>query len=145
MAILKKVGLLYADSQSDLPDVLRDFTERGYLATQFADSVCRCGCRTFQLAVDEDAGVALRTCTKCGEDHPIGDSDEYLDDAELESCECTCDSTAFEITIGVALYADSEDVRWLYVGCRCPQCKLSGCYGDWKNEFIGFHDLLARV
>ena len=55
------------------------------------------------------------------------------------------DATAFEITVGVALYADSEDVRWLYIGCRCPECNLSGCYGDWKNEFIGFRDLLARV
>ena len=42
-------------------------------------------------------------------------------------------------------YDQSEDVRWLYVGCRCPACGLTGCYGDWKNEFIDYRNLLARV
>ena len=59
--------------------------------------------------------------------------------------ECFCRDNVFEITVGVSLYDDSEDVRWLYVGCRCPKCGLTGVYGDWKNEFNGYRELLARV
>jgi hypothetical protein len=39
--------------------------------------------------------------------------------AELEKCACPCGGEEFEITIGVSLFEDSEDVRWLYLGCRC--------------------------
>ena len=47
-----------------------------------------------------------------------------------------------EVTAGVLLYDDSEDVRWRYLGCRCPSCGLTACYGDWKNEFEGYRELL---
>ena len=66
-------------------------------------------------------------------------------EAEVEECECLCGEAGFEVTAGVALYDDSEDVRWFYVGCRCPACGLVGCYGDWSCEFPGYAELLARV
>ncbi len=44
----------------------------------------------------------------------------------------------------MSLYEGSEDVRWLYVGCRCPACGLTAVYGDWKNEFNGYRDLLPK-
>jgi len=50
-----------------------------------------------------------------------------------------------EITVGASLDEGSEDVRWLDLGCRCPACGLTAVYGDWKNEFSGHRDLLARV
>lgn len=75
----------------------------------------------------------------------MADSDDYFDDAEIYIAECTCGSNQFEITVGIALYADSDDVRWLYVGCRCPTCRLTGCYGDWKNEFPGYPKLLGNI
>ena len=37
---------------------------------------------TFTLDTDEDAGVALRTCTACGNEHYMGDSASYADEAE---------------------------------------------------------------
>lgn len=79
------------------------------------------------------------------EAHPIGDSANYLDEAELEECACPCGMEAFEITAGVSLYTNSEDVRWLYLGCRCPACGLTAVYGDWKNEFDNYRKLLALV
>jgi len=33
-----------------------------------------------------------------------------------------------------------DDVRWLYLGCRCVTCGLTACYGDWKNEYPGYGD-----
>lgn len=145
MAIKKRRGSEYADSQADIPAYLRDYSERNYAAEHFADAVCECSGRTFVLNIDETQGAGVRRCTACKREHPIGDSDEYLEDAHLEECGCPCGAEGLELTIGVALYRDSEDVRWLYIGARCIHCGMVGCYADWKNEFIGYQDLLARV
>lgn len=99
----------------------------------------------FSLLIDDNEGAAIRECSSCQNRHPIGDSEEYLDDAELEECACPCGNGHFEISIGVSLYENSNDVRWLYLGCRCPQCNLCAVYGDWKNEFIGYNILLKKV
>ena len=98
-----------------------------------------------RLALDDDGGAAVRACVACGAEHPIGDSGEYLEGAELGECACPCGGEAFEIAAGVSLYDGSEDVRWLYLGCRCSACGLTAVYGDWKNEFPGYRELLARV
>lgn len=81
----------------------------------------------------------------CGDEHPIGGSAEFLVDAELKECECPCGHDCFEITAGVSLYEGSEDVRWLYLGCRCPACGLIARYCDWKKEYEGYRELLGRV
>jgi hypothetical protein len=131
---------------TDLRQEIARYAKRNeYPADHFADAVCICGGRVFRLALDDNEGAAVRTCAACSAKHPIGDSAEFLDDAELGDCECPCGKDLFEITVGVALYRDSEDVRWLYLGCRCPTCGLAAVYGDWKNEYIGFRELLAKV
>jgi hypothetical protein len=143
-----KQGLGYADAQADIPDELRHYSDHGegsYTPQHFADAVCRCGRREFLLRTDDEAGVAVRVCGTCGHEHAIGDSADYLDEAELDDHECLCGSPLFEITVGVHLYRGSQDVRWLYLGCRCPACGLAGCYGDWKNEYDGYRGLLKRV
>ena len=66
--------------------------------------ICSCKNNTFKLLTDETEGVAVRICSKCKAEHPIGDSAEYLEDAELEQHECLCGNDNFEITAGVALY-----------------------------------------
>lgn len=147
MALRKRGKWRYGDSQADIvAEIVRYSKENGYVAEHFADSVCGCGRRVFRLLLDDTAGVASRLCLACeAPPHPIGDSADFLDEAEVEECACPCGEEAFEITIGVSLYPGSEDVRWLYVGCRCPDCKLTAVYGDWKNEFNGYRELLARV
>ncbi len=147
MALRKRGKWRYGDSQADIrAEIARYSKEVGYLADHFADAVCPCGGLVFGLLLDDTAGVASRVCMACdAEAHPIGDSAEFMDEADEEECACPCGEEAFEITVGVSLYADSEDVRWLYVGCRCPACKITAVYGDWKNEFNGYRELLARV
>ena len=51
----------------------------------------------------------------------------------------------FEVPVGVVLYKDIEDVRWLYLGLRCVAYGLVGCYGDWKNEYSDHRKFLATV
>jgi hypothetical protein len=146
MALKKRGKYHYGDSQADIRAAVLGYSKSvGYRAQHFADAICPCGGKQFQLAVDNDEGAALRICLACKSEHPIGDSDEFLDDAELSDCACPCGGDEFEITVGVSLYKGSEDVRWLYIGCRCPVCGLTAVYGDWKNEFNGYQKLLARV
>jgi hypothetical protein len=145
--MLRKQGKYnFGESQADIRDEIVRYSDlNGYHAHHFADAVCNCGGRTFHLLLDDDQGVAIRRCLTCTTEHPIGDSDEYLDDAEPEECACPCGAEEFEITVGISLYEESEDVRWLYLGARCAKCGLTAVYGDWKNEFNGYEALLARV
>jgi hypothetical protein len=146
MALKKRGKYRYGDSQKDIrAEIVRYSKENGYVAQHFADAVCQCGGRLFSVLLDENEGAAARTCIACDHQHPIGDSEEYLDDAELGQCACPCEKETFEVTVGVSLYDDSEDVRWLYLGFRCPSCGITAVYGDWKNEFNGYKQLLAQV
>ncbi len=146
MALKKRGQYHYGDSQADIrAELLRYSKKNAYLVHHFADAACKCSSKLFRLALDDNEGAAVRICVDCKAEHPIGDSDEYLEDAELGECACPCGGEEFEITVGVSLYKDSEDVRWFYLGCRCPKCGLTAVYGDWKNEFIGYQELLTRV
>ena len=145
--MLKKRGnYWYGDSKLDIRDeVVRYSKLNTYLAHHFANATCRCGSHTFQLLLDDNEGAAVRRCAACSVEQPIGDSGEYLKDANLEECACLCGSEEFEITVGVSLYENSDDVRWIYIGCRCQKCRLTAVYGDWKSEFNSYQSLLARV
>ncbi len=145
MALKKRGAHHYGESQSDISIALAKHSRRGYLAEHFQNAACSCGHNLFRLFVDDVEGAAIRVCNSCTKEHPIGDSADYLDDAELEECECPCGQGIFEITAGVSLYPNSEDVRWLYLGCRCPECGLTACYADWKNEYEGYRNLLKMI
>jgi hypothetical protein len=146
MALKKRGNYRYGDSQADIrAELLRYSKANAYMAHHFADAVCKCGGKLFRLALDGNEGAAVRICVACKAEHPIGDRDEFLEDAELGECACPCGNEEFEITVGVSLYEGSEDVKWHYLGCRCPKCGLTAAYGDWKNEYVGYQELLARV
>ena len=146
MALRHQGQHCYGESQSDIREQLLIYsTENRYPAEHFADASCQCGSRLFGLFLDDTEGAAVRLCRACSTRHPIGDSEEYLADASLEECECPCGSGSFEITAGVALYSGARDVRWIYIGARCPKCGLTACYGDWKNEFDDYEQLLQRI
>ena len=146
MALKKRGKYRYGDSQADIREELLRYSKMDeYIAHHFADAVCKCGGKLFQLTLDGDEGAAVRICVACKTEHAIGDSADYLEDAELSECACPCGGEEFEISVAVSLYDDSEDVCWLYLGCRCPKCGLTAVYGDWKNEFNGYQELLARV
>jgi len=151
VTLRKKGKYWFGDSQGDIRQELSRYSKtNGYPVDHFADAVCGgCGGRVFELDMDENEGVAGRVCAGGGDEHLMADGEQYLEDAELEQCVCVCGAKLFEITAGVHLYRDedglTEDVRWFYVGCRCPKCGMLGCYGDWKNEYIGFRELLSKV
>jgi hypothetical protein len=146
MGLRKKGQWWQSDSQADIPQELIRFGRLNeYEPSEFADCKCPCGSRTFRLTVDDEEGAAVRTCTACQIAHPIADSADYLTNADLQPMSCVCTKDIFEITVGLSLYEVSDDVAWLYIGCRCPSCGVTGCYGDWMNEYEGFDELLEKV
>jgi hypothetical protein len=142
----KKGKHYYSNTAEDIPECLKVYSKTNtYVATEFAKAICRCGASIFELHTDEKEGVAGRVCIACGQDHVMCDGEAYLADAELGQHECLCGKNHFEITVGVALYDQSQAVRWLYIGCRCITCGLTGCYADWKNEHEDVRQLLLNV
>ena len=150
MTISKKGNAYFGTNQVDIKAELSRYSKNnGYEIHHFKDVICACDNKTFTLHIDDEVCVACRTCTSCGVQHVMLDGAEYLEDAELYHAICTCEAEPFEITVGVNLYSNqvglSEDVRWLYIGCRCLKCNQVGCYADWKNEFNGFEKLLSNA
>jgi hypothetical protein len=144
--LTKRGNSYYGNGQSDIPEEIRRYSElNGYSAIHFADARCKCGHNTFRLSVDDVEGAATRKCASCSAEQAIGDSAEYLEEADLGECACPCGGEELEVTAGVSIYDGSDDVRWLYLGCRCPKCHLTAVYADWKNEFHGYRELLAMV
>ena len=146
MTLTKRGDYRYGEGHADIREELLRYSQlNGYPAEHFANAACPCGGRVFRLLLDDLEGAAIRACIACGADHPIGDSDEYLAEVTLGTCACPCGGEEFEITAAVSLYTGTSDVKWLYLGCRCTFCGLTAVYGDWKNEFIGYREFLARV
>ena len=101
MPLQKRGQWWYGDSQDDIrAEMLRYSEDVGCPPHQFADAVCHCGERTFRLSMDYDAGVAIRNCVTCHDDHFIGDSEEHVEKAMLKEHDCFCGEDSFEITVG---------------------------------------------
>ena len=146
MALKKKGEFWYGTTSGDTQAELRNYSVANrHEAVRFASSKCDCGCRTFALQTDEDAGVAIRTCTDCGQDHLMGDSADHAEEASPEAHECVCENEAFELVSGVCVYEGTHDVRWYYIACHCVECNLVGVFADWKCEAGDAAAFLAKV
>lgn len=44
----------------------------------------------------------IRTCTDCGQDDLMGDSENYVEEAAPEAHECVCENEDFELVSGVS-------------------------------------------
>lgn len=144
--LIQKGEHTYGDEQADLEEVIAQYSETaGYTAEHFAHARCACESTAFNLYLDDTEGCAVRVCAKCEEDQFVGDSEQFIEGASLDHAQCVCGKKHLELTVGVALYEGSEDVRWLYLAARCVECGLAGVYGDWKNEYNGYKELLNRV
>ncbi|HEV7506683.1 MAG TPA: hypothetical protein VGS07_17445 [Thermoanaerobaculia bacterium] len=147
MTLRKKGQHWFGDDHADLREEILSYSQaNSYPAEHFANALCSaCGNDLFRTFLDDTEGCAVRVCVSCQSKHFIGDSAEFADEANLEECACPCGKEIFQISVGVHLYPDSEDVKWLYLGLRCSSCGLSAVYGDWKNEYQDYRNLLALV
>ena len=115
MVLKKKGKFWYGKTLEDIQTEVRRYSAlNGYEAVKFSASTCICGNTTFRLETDEDVGVAKRTCASCGSSHLMGDSADYVADANLEGHECVCDGTEF----CTGLSASCPDDSFLTTPCR---------------------------
>lgn len=151
MSLTKRGKYWYGDDHTDIRSELARYSGlNGYPIDDFVDIQCNCGNAGFRFLTDDAAGVAIRRCGKCMIEHLMGDSADFVDEAEVSRHECLCGQDLFQISVGVHRYRNqdaslSNDVRWLYLGCRCPSCGLVGCYADWKNEYLDYRELLTMM
>jgi hypothetical protein len=134
-------------SQStDVREFLEAYAADGYKVDDFRLSKCVCGSDRFFLWADDDEGCAKRECTSCKRTHFICDSEEYWTEAKPERWKCAvCKSKdkACNIGVGFSLYEDGE-VRWLYIGERCANCGVLGCFAGWKVAYSPSRQLLDQ-
>jgi hypothetical protein len=96
----------------DINGFLEAYTEDEYPSDEFRLAKCSCGSVEFNLKADDVEGSAKRTCTQCGEEHFICDSEEYWDEAEPEEWECVeCTSKETNVGVGFSLYEDKGALR----------------------------------
>ena len=132
-------------SPDDIKEYLEAYTAKGYPAQAVRQAKCKCGSETLELFADDNEGCAKRVCISCGVEHFICDSGEYWSDATPEKWKCIeCASTKANIGVGFSLYEDGE-VRWLYVGERCLNCGILGCFAGWKVGYSPSKQLLGQV
>ncbi len=119
------------------------FATKGYEIDEFRLARCVCGSDEHRLHADDDEGVAMRVCAECGSEHFICDSAEHWSDAHPEAwSRVECGSDVCNVGVGFALHKDRSAVKWLYVGERCAQCHVLGCFAGWK---IGYEPSLQLM
>jgi len=125
---------------ADLETFLAALTqsEGGYLARTFRLVRCSCGSERFKL--DRASEVTRRACATCGSTKFICRESEDWDEAEAdegaEAYSCVaCKSPEANVVVGFAGNDDCQDfegVKWFFVGVRCAECGILGCFHDGK-------------
>jgi len=131
----------------DLEEYLQALSEGSYPIEEFRLSQCDCGSKEFYLHVEQDEGIARRTCTKCGNKHWIADSAEnYEKGSRLKKYKCvTCKSHNINVAVGFSLLEDKAGIKWLFVGNRCVKCGILGSMVDWKISYAPSLKLLEQA
>ncbi len=144
--MIDRSGTWWRGSEAaDLVEFIEAYTAGSYPAGRIERSVCRpCGGATFHLLLDDEEGVARRTCAACGDEAFIGDSAEHWDDAEVGEAACPCGEEIFDLAVGFSLRTDG-DIRWLTVAARCVACGVLGAYVDWKIDYSPTDHLFAAI
>src|SRR4051812_12436437 len=129
----------------DIKKYLEAYSAEGYPTSEFRQFKCECGSEVFELWADDEEGCAKRICTSCGQQRFICESEEYWQDALPEQWKCIeCGSTGANVGVGFSLY-DGGEIRWLYIGERCSNCGVLGCFAGWKVGYSPSKQLLVAV
>ncbi|EMJ93878.1 hypothetical protein [Leptospira alstonii] len=144
MTIDKSGEWWIGNNPQDIQEYLVSFSEDEYPITDFRLCKCKCGSEVFQLEADDTEGAARRQCVSCGIDQFICDCKEHWEDTDPETLHCVeCNSIQTNVGVGFARYQDKSDgIQWIYVGCRCTNCGILGCFTSWK---VGYEPSLHLI
>ena len=147
MSIDKSGKWWIGEGPEDIRGFLESYVSDGYEVHEFRLARCSCGGDQFVLDADDNEGVARRTCSACGAQHFICDSEEFWAEANPDTCDCPeCRSNAMNVGVGFSLYEDDPSgIRWLYIGVRCSNCGILGCFAGWKVAMGDALHLLDQV
>ena len=130
----------------DIGEYLHALSSSSYPTSEFRLSRCRCGETIFHLEVEQDEGVAKRSCAKCRAEYLICDSAEnYEPGMKLRKFKCVCKAALANVGVSFALYEGSEAIRWLWVGHRCVSCGVLGSMAEWKVGYEPSSHLLNEA
>ncbi len=147
MAIDKSGAWWTGSDPADITEYLKEFAAGGYEVRDVRSLGVCAGCGSsagYRLRVDDEQGVAERTCAGCELVTLMLDSAEFIDEAELEGVACPCGGEVFDVAVGFAFTAHSQ-VKWVSVGLRCKLDGVLGCYADWKIDYEPAGHLLDSV
>lgn len=145
MTIDKSGTWWIGSAPEDIEGFLQAYAEDGYKVDAFRLARCACGSDRFKVDADDNEGAARRTCATCRKRHFVCDSAETWDDAEPEAWKCIeCKSKHANVGCGFSLHDDGE-VRWIYLGVRCAECGILGCFAGWKINYGPSTHLLDQV
>ena len=113
-------------------EIVRYSKSNGYEASEFHSIACECGHTEFRVFSDDNEGGCCAVCADCNRRVSVCDSADYIEDVVQNICRCGHEE--LKLMTGAALYPDSTDISWVYVGASCPKCGLAGVYVDWKER-----------
>lgn len=153
MALRQRGQYWYGDSTADIREILGHPYHGVLPCTHFADVVCECGGRVFDLLIDDEYRQADFPCLSCERNylfHLADDDGSYDGDpkADTEFRACPCDNNPncrFEIVVGVCLSEGSDVPRQVSIGCRCTKCGLTGSYADWDGVKLPYQRVFAHI
>ena len=140
MAIDKSGTWWVGSDASDIESYLIAFTESpdgGHPVAGYRAIRCKCGGESFLL--ERVLDIARRRCPSCGAEsftcRSADDREEAAEDHSeaFEGVECKCEHT--NMCGDFASYDGSpelDSVKWFYVGVRCADCGVLGCFADGK-------------
>jgi hypothetical protein len=133
---VNRSGTSWTGSEAgDIDEYLAHFTAAQYPVSRIEHARCAsCSHDVFRIRLDDEEGCAERICTGCGTTHLLLDSEDTVEDAELEEAACPCGGETFNAAVGFAL-RDDGDVRWVHLGLRCTTDGTLGVYTDWKVDY----------
>jgi hypothetical protein len=129
---------------ADLDEYLVHAASENYPADRIVHARCKCSGKTFRVEVDDNAGCARRTCTKCHTQHLMLDSADFWAEADPGPCECLCGTDKFEVAVAFSHRGDGA-LRWVTIGMRCIACGALGVYADWKVDYEPTEHLYGAV
>lgn len=144
----------YGDTPADIREILAAHPAHSALpCTHFADVVCECGGRVFDLLIDNEYREADFCCVACPRNYlfHLADNDGHYEGdprSDTDFCACPCDDDPhcrLEIVVGVRLVIGSDVPQQVSIGCRCIKCGLTASYVDWDGVELAFQRVFAHI
>ncbi|MCI0460934.1 MAG: hypothetical protein L0Z62_28630 [Gemmataceae bacterium] len=153
MALRKRGDYWYGDSASDIREILAHPYHGALPCTHFADVICECGGRVFDLLIDDDHREADFCCVSCERNYlfHLADTDEPYEgdpDSDTEFRACPCDNNPncrMEIVVGACVPKRGKIPRQVSIACRCTRCGLIGPYADWHKVQLSYERVFAHI